>query len=290
MIVALFIICLATMGPIEDEIHRLDKISKPWEHTSIEESIFQGWTIEQLKALFTLREDLYLQPVTMSHLRSDDNFDGREKWGACIHPIRDQANCGSCWAHATSEVFSDRVCIQGIDANYIASPQQLVSCDTSEYGCNGGYEQYAFMYIEKNGLVLDSCYPYTSGNGQTGTCLTDKVIGCPVKHMGKAGSTQQITTVEAIKVQVNTFGPVSTGFRVYQDFMAYKSGVYTPVSTQYLGLHAVKILGYGNEGGLDYWLIANSWGTRWGMEGFIKIQMNTKCNIEARIFKVDADS
>jgi cathepsin B len=73
------------------------------------------------------------------------DFDPRaagEKFAACIHPIRDQAQCGSCWAFGATEALSDRFCIAGRDV--ILSPQDLVSCDLNNYGCNGGYLNLAW--------------------------------------------------------------------------------------------------------------------------------------------------
>lgn len=64
---------------------------------------------------------------------------------------------------------------------------------------------------------------------------------------------------------------METRFDVYSDFMNYKSGVYKHVGGKLEGGHAIKILGYGKEDGLDYWLCANSWNTTWGMDGYFKI-------------------
>jgi len=68
-----------------------------------------------------------------------DHFDHREtETKDCIHPIRDQGSCGSCWAFAVSEMASDRACIlSGKEVNLVFSPQHLVDCDTQESGCNG---------------------------------------------------------------------------------------------------------------------------------------------------------
>jgi len=71
------------------------------------------------------------------------NFDPRtEKFNGCIHPVRDQAQCGSCWAFGATEALSDRFCIKGVDV--ILSPQDLVACDTNNYGCDGGYLNLAW--------------------------------------------------------------------------------------------------------------------------------------------------
>jgi len=65
---------------------------------------------------------------------------------------------------------------------------------------------------------------------------------------------------------------METAFTVYSDFMNYESGVYHHVSGSVEGGHAIKILGWGNESGMDYWLCANSWGPDWGLDGFFKIK------------------
>ena len=70
------------------------------------------------------------------------NFDARTQWGTKIHPIRDQAQCGSCWAFGATEALSDRFAIAGKDV--VLSPQDMVSCDTYNYGCDGGYLSYAW--------------------------------------------------------------------------------------------------------------------------------------------------
>ena len=71
-----------------------------------------------------------------------------------------------------------------------------------------------------------------------------------------------------MKTEIMTSGPVGTCFQIYEDFMTYKSGIYEHVSGKLVGSHCVKILGWGNENGVDYWTAANSFGTDWGEEGF----------------------
>ena len=76
---------------------------------------------------------------------------------------------------------------------------------------------------------------------------------------------------------------METRFNVYSDFMSYKKGVYKHIGGRFEGGHAIKILGYGKEDGLDYWLCANSWGTKWGeLGGFFKIAFGT-CGIDAHV-------
>lgn len=92
-----------------------------------------------------------------------DSFDSRTEWGDCIHAIRDQAQCGSCWAFAASETLSDRFCIaSGKKVDVVLSPQDMVSCDNWNMGCNGGILPWAWSYLTSTGVVSDSCFPYSS--------------------------------------------------------------------------------------------------------------------------------
>lgn len=81
-----------------------------------------------------------------------------------------------------------------------------------------------------------------------------------------------------------TNGPAETSFTVYEDFLTYKSGVYYHVTGDNLGGHAIKIMGWGIENNMDYWLCANSWNEDWGDQGFFKIKRGTdECGIEDQV-------
>ena len=88
-------------------------------------------------------------------------------------------------------------------------------------------------------------------------------------------------TVEDIQAELMEKGPISVTFTVYEDFMVYKSGVYQHKTGAYLGGHAVKMLGWGMENGVPFWLCVNSWNTEWGDNGFFKIlRGKNHCGIE----------
>lgn len=89
---------------------------------------------------------------------------------------------------------------------------------------------------------------------------------------------------DAIKYELLTHGPVEADFEVYADFPTYKSGVYQHVSGGLLGGHAIKLMGWGEEKGVPYWLCANSWNTDWGEGGFFKIlRGKNHCGIESDV-------
>ena len=89
---------------------------------------------------------------------------------------------------------------------------------------------------------------------------------------------------EKIMHELMTKGPVEVDFEVYADFLNYKSGVYQHVSGGFMGGHAVKLMGWGEENGVPYWLCANSWNTDWGAKGYFKIlRGKNHCGIESDI-------
>lgn len=142
----------------------------------------------------------------------------------------------------------------------------LVDCDTENYGCSGGYLVKTWEFLGQTGIVSDQCYPYTAGTGQEDTCHT-RCTGIGGWKPYKSSTYHTFTSTNAIKQEIYTNGPIQTAFTVYADFMSYHSGIYVHTSGKVEGGHAIKIVGWGNDAasGHDYWIVANSWGTGWGM-------------------------
>lgn len=111
----------------------------------------------------------------------------------------------------------------------------------------------------------------------------------PNRFKCKKGSIIGFKNAEDIKADLFKNGPVSGVFQVQPDFYSYKSGVYYPVVfKENAGWHAVKVIGYGVENDLPYWLCANSWGPKWGDQGFIKIKQGV-CEINKWMNSCQAD-
>jgi len=255
---------------------------------------FASWTLGDAKKILGARlDDVYIFEAP----RVDDElealptaFDSRTQWPGCVHPVRNQEQCGSCWAFGATEALSDRFAIEtNLSTNVVLSPQDLVSCDTkTNQGCNGGYPILAWQYMQRTGVVTDACYPYTSGGGVTGNCVLGKAGSkCPsgtgTVVLYNAASAYAIgTTVAAIQTEIYTNGPIEVAFDVYQDFFSYTSGVYVHKTGALAGGHAVKMIGWGVLNGVDYWTVSNSWGTDWGMDGFFLIKRGVdECGIES---------
>jgi len=204
------------------------------------------------------------------------------QWSGLIHPIMDQQKCGSCWAFSAAEVLSDRVAIATKKASPALSPEDMVSCDTGDMGCKGGRLQNAWSYLKNTGIVTATCFPYGAGSGTAPACPT-KCADSESFTKQKASSVFAINGVTNMQKEISTNGPIQVAFMVYKSFMSYKSGVYSKHFWELLpeGGHAVKIIGWGTDSGTDYWLVANSWGTTWGLEGFFKIKRGSNaCGIE----------
>eukprot|EP00937_MAST-01D_sp_MAST-1D-sp2_P005308 g5308.t1 len=257
---------------------------------------FEGKTWEDVSGLLgtTFPSDEELAALhaasDLSHLDGvkdpPASFDSRDQWGDLIQPIRDQQQCGSCWAFSAAEVLSDRFSI-ATNTSVVLSPEDSVSCDKGNMGCNGGMLPAAWRYLAGTGIVTDACFPYTAGGGSAPACATsckDSEDWATAKHKSQTG--YALNTVEAMQKEIMTNGPIQVAFTVYASFMNYKSGVYKKKPLEILpkGGHAVKIVGWGTDPtGGDYWLVANSWNTSWGDSGFFKIvRGSNQCGIEKK--------
>ena len=268
------------------------KSSASFEVQNYADHVFKDFTLQEIRCKLGLLKNTKPRTITYGEVNPSlpKNFDAREQWKNCIHPIRDQKHCGSCWAFAASEVLSDRFCIasQG-QVDVVLSPQDLVSCDKNDFGCQGGYIDQSWEYLTHTGIVTDECLPYSSGSGDSGKCPFSKKKQECVKgefKKYKSSSYKQFETIQEIKEEIVTNGPVEAGFTVYDDFLSYKSGVYKRTSNNVLGGHAVKIVGFGVEDGVEngdeYWIVANSWGPKWGEDGFFRIKIG-ECDFESEI-------
>lgn len=203
-----------------------------------------------------------------------DAFDATTQWAGLVHPIRNQQQCGSCWAFSASEVLSDRVAIVTKKASPPLSPEDMVSCDSGDMGCSGGQLPAAWKYLQNTGIVTDTCFPYTAGGGTAPAC-PNKCVDSESWNQAKvkASSSYAINGVTNMQKEIMTNGPIQVAFKVYKSFMSYKTGVYKKHWYEVVpeGGHAVKMVGWGTDNGADYWKVANSWDITWGEAGFFRI-------------------
>jgi hypothetical protein len=210
--------------------------------------------------------------------------------------VKDQGQCGSCWAFATignleaaylkrtgapqGQIGSDGSIT--VSAAYPdLSEQQLLSCNPWGWGCNGGFFAYDMLMTAKAGpkgyypgAAWEAAFPYVSD--ATACALGKNPKYVPVTRWGYVGSASGTPSVAAIKAAIYRYGSVSTGVYADEYFQGYSAGVFSDHQSYGTINHAVLLVGWDDAKGA--WLLKNSWGPSWGINGFMWIKYGT-CNV-----------
>jgi len=229
---------------------------------------FSDMTNAEFRAIYTATK-----PNTK---KSEKIFDGVPTMGqidwrnkGAVTDVKDQAQCGSCWAFSTTGSMEGR--------NFVAtgslvslSEQQLVDCSSSygNMGCNGGLMDSAFQYIEENALARESDYSYT---GQDGSCRHVHGIvqntGFTDVRTNSMSAMQSALEEGVVSIAVNAGG---MGWQMYTGGVMKNGDGFADCSTGQID-HGVLAVGYNNAGG--YYTVKNSWGPSWGENGYIRLNI-----------------
>lgn len=195
-------------------------------------------------------------------------------------PVKNQEQCGSCWAFSATETIESAMLMAGQQPQ-IGAPQMIVDCDTNDSGCNGGDPAEAMSWIiQQGGQDAESCYPYTA---QDGNCASSQCT--PVN---KISSTTSIAQDEnSIYTALANSGPLSICCDA-EAWQNYNGGILAASQCGDNVDHAIQLTGYSSSQG-GYWIVRNSWGSSWGENGFIWLQygQNT-CDITSEVTSATA--
>lgn len=207
-------------------------------------------------------------------VRAPTSFDWSTK--GAVTPIKNQQQCGSCWAFSTTG--STEGCHFLTTKSLVSlSEQNLVDCSQAQgnQGCEGGLMTQAMDYIISNkGIDTESSYPYTAQDGAS--CLFNSAnVGATLTGYTNVNQGDENDLLAKV-----TLGPTSVAIDASQSsFQLYSSGVYYEPACSSTQLdHGVLAVGWGVSSGTDYWIVKNSWGTDWGLNGYIWMSRNKNNN------------
>lgn len=210
--------------------------------------------------------------TTFSALPS--RWDWRELGG--VTAVKNQANCGSCWAFGTVGAVESTIKLTEGDSVDI-SEQWLLSCNKSGYSCDGGWYVFDYFMVDgaydrchETGGVLEKWFPY----------VADEVsCNCPyprsywIDDWAYVGYSDQVTPVDDIKQAILTYGPVAIGVYVNDPWYGYGGGIFNYCEDLPIN-HSVVLVGWDDnfrDTGIGVWILKNSWGADWGDDGYMYI-------------------
>jgi len=212
-----------------------------------------------------------------THKVAPASVDWRTHTPSVVTDVKDQGNCGSCWAFSATENIESMWALAGNTLTAL-SPEQIVDCDTVDGGCNGGDTPTAFEYVtQAGGLESEAVYPYTAGDsGSGGTCTFDQssVVAkinnftWVIPECLDSCDSQSMSQVQSKLATVGPFA-ICVFAEPWQD---YTTGIFNDQGCSHDAPsldHCVQLVGYDTNGG--YWIVRNSWNTNWGENGYIRV-------------------
>jgi cathepsin L len=196
-------------------------------------------------------------------------------WRHIAGKIRDDSNCGGCWALAAASALDAHI-RKATGMHIDVSEQELIDCTYGSHGGNscskGGTSPEAFQYAVHHGVAEAKHYPFVSArSGHQGTCK----LGHGVEPVAGIRGWEQVeaNNVFALMEAVARVGPIAVGIDASKHWDFYQGGILDTCDHHHMVVdHDALLVGYGEEHGVKYWLVQNGWGSDWGEAGFIRIK------------------
>jgi len=210
-------------------------------------------------------------PLSRNVKPNPTNFDWSTVRPRVVSAVKDQGQCGSCWAFSATETIESAFAQANTGGSMaILAPEMIVDCDTNgqDQGCNGGFPTGAYQYVQSaGGMDTEKSYPYTAGqSGQGGSCEASQNQVVKGSNVASYASVNGETGLYQV---TSTSGPVSVCVDA-SSWQNYQSGILSSCGNNID--HCVQLTGYGAYGGASpYWIVRNSWNTNWGQNGYIWI-------------------
>jgi len=277
---ALFMFLLVSLVPLGESAHAagepdFDALRRQalenGNHWQVDETFSRSLTPERRANLLGFAPPPGYQATLEQHLKiypMDKSLPASLNWRDLggITPVKNQAQCGSCWAFAaTAEMEAFVKIYYGVELDL--AEQQVISCNPYGAGCGGGSASAAYYVFRQQGGVLENCHPYLQADPPAAPC---EQVGLK-KYAWVDGFDYISNDINQIKTALQN-GPVCTGIDGGPDFEAYGSGCFDLPGT--MVNHLVLIVGYDDRscGGNGAWLIKNSWGPGFGEGGYAWVQ------------------
>lgn len=279
IIMILSLICLVSVGVYaSDELLRIrNDISKEglgW--VAGETGIFRMKPSERRRLLSPIPPEVKKTNIFVADRTAyayPSVFDYRNYAGYnWMTPVRDQRNCGSCWAFSTLGSLEAMIKLYYSDPDMVLdlSEQDLISCTVTGSCAYGGSQLFAANYIKSSGVVDENCFPYIAQEGDCKNKCSNPQKREFIKDAGMVGFFS-IAGEEDIKAALLKYGPIPSSMKVYSDFYSYHGGVYQKTSNATEeGWHAIVIVGWDDV--RDAWICKNSWGDDFGENGYFMIK------------------
>jgi len=239
---------------------------------------FSDYVSEGLKGWNDMDTDESLEQAPEPTAKEIDDLPESVDWVAkgAVSSAKYQGRCGCCWAFSAVGALESAFAIATGDLIEL-STQDLLDCDPFDGRCNGGWMGKAFKFVTQEGICGLNSYPYECKNSESSACAESeehpKCSACnKVIQPGEITRAKiKRKDADAMKAAVAK-QPVCVSIATSPTFRLYKEGILPPGQCGDKLNHGVLIVGYGEENGVTYWNVKNSWGKKWGEEGFVRLQ------------------